>query len=89
MKKYLSGCTSKHNSLKIAWCSSDLAYHPVCRFIYSIFAKSGDLRHEHIVVDTFDHEGETRRGLFDQLEHISVFNPSSRSELEKLSAYKL
>ena len=58
--------------LTIAWCSSDLAYHPVCRFIYSIFANSADLKHQHIIVDTFDHKGETKRALFEEFEYLCM-----------------
>ena len=81
----ISSGRQKISPLTIAWCSSDLAYHPVCRFIYSIFANSVDLKHQHIIVDTFDHKGETKRALFEEFEHISVCNPRGHTEIEKIA----
>ena len=76
--------TLQEKQLTIAWCSSDLAYHPVCRFIYSIFANSSNLKHRHIIVDTYDHKGESKRSLFESLPNISVVNPFGRTEGEKI-----
>ena len=78
--------------MTIAWISSDIAYHPVARFIYGWFSAATNLSHKHIIVDVNDHGIESIRDYFDGLSSVSVCNFgqgtfSSRLEsLKKLNA---
>jgi predicted O-linked N-acetylglucosamine transferase (SPINDLY family) len=61
-----------NRTLRIGWITGDVAYHPVARFVYGLFASAPNRSHQHLLIDINDHQKESSRGLFDGLPGLQV-----------------
>ena len=81
---------SSDSRLKVAWVTGDLAPHPVSRFVYQFFAGSQQhsFMHEHILVNTFDHGGDSCKEWFENLPNISVVDVSAYQAEKRVAAIR-
>ena len=65
-----------NSRLRIGWLSADVCHHPVARFMMGFFeASAHNFQHDHILVNTRDHEGEgylDRFKRYPQLGHLDA-----------------
>lgn len=79
----------KSKQLTIAWCSSDITYHPVSRFIYSFFANSLNcLKYKHLIVDTFNHQSESNNQMFQDLPNLEYVDLGRENVKNKISVLR-
>ena len=63
--------SDKKKSLRIGWITGDICYHPVARFMLSLFYDTVPKNHSHTVIDCFAHGAESKKDWFKKLEHTS------------------
>ena len=77
--------SDSNKSLRIGWISGDICYHPVARFMLSLFYATVPKYHAHTVLDVFPHGAESKNDWFKNLEHTSFLDLGSTSLTEKIS----
>ena len=81
---------SPGSKLKVAWVIGDLCPHPVSRFIYQFFAGSqnNEFRHDHILVNTYNHGKESCKSWFEGLSNLSIVDVSSHKAEKRVAAIR-
>lgn len=75
--------------LTVAWLTGDLVYHPVARFILSLFKSSaGKLEHQHVLVNLKDHHTESESGWFANIPDLRYLDVGSLDPVGKMKAIR-
>ena len=75
-------------SLRIGWISGDICYHPVARFMLSLFYGTVPKNHSHTVLDSFPHGSESKNEWFQDLEHTSFVDLGCSSLSDTISTVR-
>ena len=69
---------------------SDLAPHPVSRFVYQFFAGSQkhNFAHKHVLVNTFDYGKESCKAWFEDLSNLSIVDVSLHEAEKRVAAIR-
>ena len=66
-----SSSPSSSQNLRIGWVSGDISYHPVARFMLSLFDGNIPKNHSHVIFDSCHHGSESKCEWFKSLDYVN------------------